>query len=523
MEQPPSESASEQQAVDAIQQPAVQRYGDDFMMYVFKVEMCKRVDKHDREKCPYAHPGELARRRHPSLYKALPCPEARAKICPRLENCNCSHSTFEFWLHPDRFKTFLCQRGAECNRPICFFAHSKHELRELPQGLQRPRSPRQASASPHSSVAAGAGSSRQAAAVPQAQAGPAMVLVPAGSSGGHITYAAQQEASGHARQQQQLQPEGLEQGSQVVMGYVPVIQQQAAPLLQQDVQYMAVPVQQRGGTSSGAGLGGDAAGGGPQGTQMQLMQQGQVLYAAAGDGPGAGVHADPSGRQQQLHLPCAPHPSQQLAYGVQPALHGTAGQYAAEYVPGGRQQVMIGYQSVQMGGMQGGSGPQGVLMVRPAPQRGATVAVIPAGPSAWSTGVMSAESGEAPSLEALCAAMNHMAVPTNDLQPELLLQQYQQQAMPVQQQQQQQQMLSASHMQAAVVDAAGQLPQGVQVYSAGAQSVPQVLAAAPGQQQQQPGQLLPGQQVMVFMPHQGTPVQGSQANWGGMGSMQPGN
>jgi hypothetical protein len=40
--------------------------------------MCKRIDKHDREKCPYAHPGELARRRHPSLYKALPCPEARA-------------------------------------------------------------------------------------------------------------------------------------------------------------------------------------------------------------------------------------------------------------------------------------------------------------------------------------------------------------------------------------------------------------------------------------------------------------
>jgi len=43
-----------------------------------QVEMCKRVDKHDREQCPYAHPGELARRRHPSLYQALPCPEARA-------------------------------------------------------------------------------------------------------------------------------------------------------------------------------------------------------------------------------------------------------------------------------------------------------------------------------------------------------------------------------------------------------------------------------------------------------------
>eukprot|EP00775_Hariotina_reticulata_P007487 gene7487-7696_t len=130
----PATADSSQQAASQV----IHRYDDDFMMYVFKVEMCKRIDKHDRGKCPYAHPGELARRRHPSLYQALPCPEARAKkICPRLENCNCSHSTFEFWLHPDRFKTFLCERGNQCNRPVCFFAHSPSELRELPQGLQR--------------------------------------------------------------------------------------------------------------------------------------------------------------------------------------------------------------------------------------------------------------------------------------------------------------------------------------------------------------------------------------------------
>lgn len=55
-----------------------QLYDDYFMMWVWKVEMCKRVDKHERESCPYSHPGELARRRHPSLYQALPCPEARA-------------------------------------------------------------------------------------------------------------------------------------------------------------------------------------------------------------------------------------------------------------------------------------------------------------------------------------------------------------------------------------------------------------------------------------------------------------
>lgn len=29
----------------------------------------------------------------------------------------------EFWLHPDRFKTSLCNQGPNCDRPICFFAH----------------------------------------------------------------------------------------------------------------------------------------------------------------------------------------------------------------------------------------------------------------------------------------------------------------------------------------------------------------------------------------------------------------
>ncbi|WIA31900.1 hypothetical protein OEZ86_002761 [Tetradesmus obliquus] len=394
MEQQTPVSASEQQACDSGQQPGVQRYSDEFMMYVFKVEMCKRVDKHDREECPYAHPGELARRRHPSLYKALPCPEARAKkICPRLENCNCSHSTFEFWLHPDRFKTFLCERGANCNRPICFFAHDDNELRELPQGLHRPRSPHKPSAG-HSSSAGGAGSSRQAAAAGMQQQAPGtttMVWVPAaaGAGGGsQMTYVAQQGAPGYGPQQQQpLQAEGSEQGSQMVMSYVPVMQQQGAQQ-QQGMQYVAMPVQQ-GGLMPDAGLGAAAAAG-PTSPQMQLLQQGQVLYAPAGDGQHTPRGA--MGQQQQpLQLQYMSYPPQQLAYGMQPAPQG---QYGAQYgAPGRQQQITIGYQPVHMGGMQGYSSPQGVLMVRPAPQRGATVAVIPAGPSAWSGSLMSAESG----------------------------------------------------------------------------------------------------------------------------------
>lgn len=49
----------------------------------------------------------------------------------------CYRSTFEFWLHPDRYKTSFCERGDSCDRPICFFAHNEDELRPLPEGLNR--------------------------------------------------------------------------------------------------------------------------------------------------------------------------------------------------------------------------------------------------------------------------------------------------------------------------------------------------------------------------------------------------
>jgi hypothetical protein len=321
-----------------------------------------------------------------------------------------------------------------------------------------------------------------------------------------MAYGAQQGAPGYV-QQQQMQPDGPAQGSQMVMGYMPVMQQQGVPQppQQQGMQYVAVPLQ---------------PGGGPQSPRMQLMQQGQMLYAPAGDGPAGGVHADQSGQQQQLQLQYVSYPPQQLAYGMQQAPQGAGGQYGGPYMPAGRQQVMIGYQPVQMSGMHGYSGPQGVLMVRPAAARGATVAVIPAGPSAWSGSMMSAGSGEAPSLEALCAAMNHMAVPTSDAQPELLLQQYEQQAMPAQQQQQQ--VLAAPQMQAAVAGGSGPLPQSVQLYAAAAPGVPQVLAAAASGQQQHSGQLLPAQQVMMVMPQEAAPAQGGQLGWDGMANMQPG-
>lgn len=76
-----------------------QLYDDDFMIWVWKIEMCKRTDQHDRKECPYAHPGELARRRHPSIYQALPCPEARA-VSGLLRGCSPTACPLSpVWLH----------------------------------------------------------------------------------------------------------------------------------------------------------------------------------------------------------------------------------------------------------------------------------------------------------------------------------------------------------------------------------------------------------------------------------------
>ncbi len=55
----------------------------EFWMFHFKIDSCPRRDPHDWEQCLYAHRGEKARRRHPSKYKPVQCPEARAVSVPR--------------------------------------------------------------------------------------------------------------------------------------------------------------------------------------------------------------------------------------------------------------------------------------------------------------------------------------------------------------------------------------------------------------------------------------------------------
>ena len=43
--------------------------------------------------------------------------------------CTYSHGVYECWLHPAKYRTQLCKDGAQCCRPVCFFAHSVSELR----------------------------------------------------------------------------------------------------------------------------------------------------------------------------------------------------------------------------------------------------------------------------------------------------------------------------------------------------------------------------------------------------------
>ncbi|KQK05294.1 zinc finger CCCH domain-containing protein 37 [Brachypodium distachyon] len=107
---------------------------EEFMMYEFKVRRCARARSHDWTACPYAHPGEAARRRDPRrvAYAGEPCPDFRRRpgaACPRGNSCPLAHGTFELWLHPSRYRTRPCRAGTACRRRVCFFAHTPAELR----------------------------------------------------------------------------------------------------------------------------------------------------------------------------------------------------------------------------------------------------------------------------------------------------------------------------------------------------------------------------------------------------------
>ncbi|XP_021800513.1 zinc finger CCCH domain-containing protein 23-like [Prunus avium] len=107
---------------------------DQFRMFEFKVRRCARGRSHDWTECPYAHPGEKARRRDPRKYhySGAACPDFRKGHCAKGDSCEFAHGVFECWLHPARYRTQPCKDGLGCNRRVCFFAHTPEQLRVLP-------------------------------------------------------------------------------------------------------------------------------------------------------------------------------------------------------------------------------------------------------------------------------------------------------------------------------------------------------------------------------------------------------
>ncbi|KAL6957468.1 hypothetical protein U1Q18_045929, partial [Sarracenia purpurea var. burkii] len=108
---------------------------DQFRMFDFKVKRCARGRSHDWTECPFAHPGEKARRRDPRKfhYAGTACPEFRKGQCVKGDACEFAHGVFECWLHPARYRTQPCKDGTQCRRRVCFFAHTPDQLRVLPQ------------------------------------------------------------------------------------------------------------------------------------------------------------------------------------------------------------------------------------------------------------------------------------------------------------------------------------------------------------------------------------------------------
>ncbi|KAJ7981501.1 Zinc finger CCCH domain-containing protein [Quillaja saponaria] len=111
---------------------------DHFRMYEFKVRRCTRSRSHDWTDCPFAHPGEKARRRDTRRYNysGTICPEYCRGGCSRGDSCEFAHGVFECWLHPDRYRTEACKDGKNCKRKVCFFAHTPRQLRILPVNSQ---------------------------------------------------------------------------------------------------------------------------------------------------------------------------------------------------------------------------------------------------------------------------------------------------------------------------------------------------------------------------------------------------
>jgi hypothetical protein len=73
---PSNEAAAEDSSAYAVASDAYAC--DEFRMYEFKVRRCARGRSHNWTDCPFAHPGEKARRRDPRRYRTQPCKDGTA-------------------------------------------------------------------------------------------------------------------------------------------------------------------------------------------------------------------------------------------------------------------------------------------------------------------------------------------------------------------------------------------------------------------------------------------------------------
>lgn len=133
-EQSADENGAKQEAEYQLDSPLFRT--DEFRMSAFKIVRCDKKHSHDWTQCPFAHPGEKAKRRDPAQFKytAIACIDMKKSgSCPRGDSCPYAHNVFEYWMHPTRYRTQICNDGAQCNRSVCFFAHSLEELRVPPR------------------------------------------------------------------------------------------------------------------------------------------------------------------------------------------------------------------------------------------------------------------------------------------------------------------------------------------------------------------------------------------------------
>ena len=139
----PGNDAKQRQSLDAPFDFADPMFSsDEFRMYSMKIQRCPRSRPHDWTACPFAHPGEKAKRRDPRkfTYSGTACADYRKTgSCARGDTCTFAHGVFECHLHPNRYRTQLCTDGLNCRRRVCFFAHQECELRALPDGVSGPQ------------------------------------------------------------------------------------------------------------------------------------------------------------------------------------------------------------------------------------------------------------------------------------------------------------------------------------------------------------------------------------------------